>query len=252
MNRISLYMYRALILATLFLSVASNSQAQLQKTVALLKGDLQTADGTKLGNANISIFKSTEKILSTRSNEDGSFTAVLQPNTTYRIAVNHPLYFYHEDTIVVPALDKYAEIPYHGSVRPLRDGQVFEVSTQIFAYGSSTLNPAVAGQLEEIVTAMKHNQRLTLSIIVYPDQSIKNPKKDVAQDRLCAARASAFMSYFLAKNIPQKSVTVTRSQLASSAEGRFPVEITEVKKKKSKKMTVLVPQFAEIVAHVMS
>jgi hypothetical protein len=60
------------------------------------------------------------------------------------------------------------------------------------------------------------------------------------------------MSYFLAKNIPQKSVTVTRSQLASSAEGRFPVEITEVKKKKSKKMTVLVPQFAEIVAHVMS
>src|SRR6266542_4074213 len=102
MTRISL---RAAIL-TFTLAVPALSFAQ-QKVVTLLEGDAISMTGSKPSGVAISILRGIEKVNSTKTNSEGKFTAVLQPNATYRIQFQSNEFFYHEDTIVVPALEKY-------------------------------------------------------------------------------------------------------------------------------------------------
>ena len=241
----------ATLVVVLFFAVQVPASAQLLKTVALLKGEIASTAGDHPSGATISIYKGTDKIATTRTNPDGKFTAVVPPDGMYRITVNHPSFIFAEDSIAVPASDKYEEIAFHTTIRPLRDGQSFDFPTPVFLQGSARLEASIADQLEDIVSALKHNPKLTLGITVYPDKQLAGVKAS-NEDQLVAQREAAIVSFFLSRNITSKTVTVSKSS-AVPAEGRFPQTVTIAGKKKKSKpttVTVLVPQYIDIVAHL--
>ena len=238
-----------LLLLTALLGSNNTASAQLQKTVAMLKGDVVGQDGEKVSGVSIAIYNGTDKLTTTRSTNEGKFSAILQPGNTYRVTFTHPSFLFDEETITAPASEKYLEIPLHASLKPLRDGQSFTITQPIFDQKSSTISQAAIPQLDAIVTVMKHNPKVSLAITVYPDQPIKS-KKDAKQEQLTLGRSSAVTSYLLANGISETSFTITRSNTVP--EGRFPTTVTTpaTKKKKAKTTQVLIPQYIDIVAHL--
>jgi len=245
------------LVAILFCSLlALPGYAQMSKSVALLKGDVSLADGTKLPGISVSIFKGTEKTSSTKTSPEGKFTTILQPNATYRIAISNNGYMYHEENLTVPVLDAYQEMPVHVILMPLRDGQPFDLPTPIFAPKSSTIDPVSISALDRIIEEMKHNAKLSIAVKVYPDAPVKS-KKDADQQKLASARETAIRSYFLGKNINASRFTVA-SDPSVVPPGRFPPLATAPppapKKKKGAAALPpgLIPQYIEITAHVAS
>ncbi len=234
----------------LILALSTPATAQLQKTVCLLKGELVTSDGQKLSGATVAIYNGTEKVTTTRSNTDGKFTAIVHPATTYRVTFTHPQYSYNEETVVVPATEKYLEVPLHASLRPLHDGQAFALSQPVFMEKSATIEQSALSQLDEIVNEVKHNPKLTLTITVYPDHPIKNPKKDVKEQQLAAGRSNAITSFLLSNGVSAKSFSIVKS--TDVPDGQFPRTITTAAKKKKKATTerVMIPQYVQIQAHL--
>jgi hypothetical protein len=239
----------------LTLSLFSNPVfAQLQNTVALLKGDIATAEGDKISGATIAIYKGTDKVLTTHTNEEGKFTSVLHPGNTYRLTINHPNYLYSEEIVSIPESEKYLEVPFHASIKPLQDGKIYDLPQPVFMPGSTTMEQSAVDNFEEIVSTVKHNSKLTLSIMVYPDAPIKGGKKDAKADAkqqaIVLGRATAIASFFTTRGISDKSVAVTQAKTVPV--GRFPqtVVVTKGKKGKPKSTTILVPQYVEIVTHL--
>lgn len=244
------------------LTVASNASAQISRSVGLLKGEVTLADGTPLANVPIVVFRETERVTSTKSNPEGKVTAILQPNATYRIAVNSSGYMFQEDTIRVPPLSAYQEFPLHIVLTPLRDGQSFDLSIPVFEPRSRDVSAAAFPELDRIADELRHNQKLSVSVVVYPDAPVKS-KKDAAQKSLAAAREMSMRSYFLGKNVPDSRFTV-ESVTTTVHEGRFPmpasseapakVSKSSGRKKKSvaEAKPTLFPQYVEILAHVAS
>lgn len=230
------------------LLVAGGANAQIQKTVTLLKGEV-VSEGQKVAGCQVSIYKGTEKVFTTKSNSEGKFTATLPPNTTYRVAFTSGKHLFHEEMLVVPAMEKFAETKLHASLRPLRSGETFPLTAMVFAPKSSLIEGAAATQLEEIAKIAKSNPKLSLIIKVYPDATTK-AGKDAAQQKLVASRASAVMSFLLSKGIQQKSFEIEQNSSAPPSGGKFSVEVTETKKKKKITKTVLVPQYIEVTTKI--
>ncbi len=246
---------------------AQISHGQISKSVGLLKGDVTLSDGTPIANVPIAIFKGTDRLSTPKSSPDGKISTILQPSATYRFVVNSSDYLYHEDTLVIGALKAYQEFPIHIVLSPLKDGQAFELPLPVFAPKSQEILACATPGFDRIIDQMKHNQKLSTSITVYPDAPVKT-KKDAAQKSLAASRETAIRSYFLGKGISESRFSV-QSEIASIPPGKFqpndPVfpprsadpPATSKKKKKGKApaasaSNALVPQYIEVVAHIAS
>jgi outer membrane protein OmpA-like peptidoglycan-associated protein len=240
---------RLVALATLMLFISSGASAQLQNTVCLLKGDLVGGDGQKLSGATIGIYNGTEKVTTTRSNSEGKFTAILKPATTYRVTFTAPMCAYDEETVVVPATDKYLEIPLHAALKAMHDGQPFALAQPVFSDQSATVEISAIPQLDDIINEVKHNPKLSLSITVYPDHPIKSAKKDAKEQQLAASRSNAITSYLMSNGVSEKSYTIERA--TTVPEGQFPrtAEVVTTKKKK-KGVPSLMPQYIQIIARL--
>ena len=236
-------------LAALFLVLFSTSTAgaQLQKVMTLVKGSV-TVEGQPANGVSVAIYKGTEKVFTTKSNKEGKFTATLQPNTNYRVTFTNNSYQFREEQLAIPTMDKYAETAMSVSLKPLRSGEAFALSSVIFKPKSSTIESQGATHLEDIITTVKQNPKLTLDITVYPDQTIKG-KKQAGEETLLASRAVAVKSFLLSRGLTEKQFNVTSDKTAPS-DGKFAMEITEVKKKKAIRKTVMVPQYIRVVGRV--
>ncbi len=243
---------------------AQSSRAQISKSVGLLKGEITLSDGTPLANVPVTIFKGTDILTTTKSSPEGKITTILQPNAVYRLRVNASNYLYHEDTLTLGTLKTYQEFPVHIVLFPLKDGQVFELSSPVFAPKSQQLLRGAQPEFDRIVEQMKHNPKLSATITVYPDAPIKS-KKDAAQKTLAASREMSMRSYFLNKGISESRFSVV-TETTSIPPGifqrndpAFPTAAADPppsKKKKKTKTTPtpsgLVPQYVEVVAHIAS
>jgi hypothetical protein len=258
-NRISLF----IVILSL---IAVQSNAQITKTVGLLKGSVTLADGTPLANIPVTILKGNDVLNTTKSSPDGKITSILQPGATYRIRVNTSGYLYYEDTLSLGALKSYQEFPVHITLSPLADGQAFSLPLPVFAPKSQSILSCAQPEFDRIIEQMKHNPKLSASITVYPDMPVKT-KKDAAQKTLAASREMSIRSYFLGKGISESHFSVA-SEIASVPPGKFqpndpvfpPSTATTAPSKKKKKKTKaseptapsLVPQYIEVVAHMAS
>ncbi len=242
----------------------SPSQAQLSKSVGLLKADVTMSDGSPAADVPIAIFRGVDRISTTKSSPEGKVTTILQPNSTYRFVVSSTDYLYHEDTLNIGSLKSYTEFPLHIVVAPLHDGQTFELPAPVFSPRSQDILFGSHPELDRIVAQMKHNPKLSITATVYPDGMPKN-KKDNSQSILAAARQNTIRSYFLGNGISESRFSVT-SNTSSVPPGKFsptdpvfpaqsvaPVP-TKAKGKKKKSSAPeapgMVPQYVEIVAHV--
>ncbi len=230
---------------------------QLANVVALVKGEVTTTDGSHPGGLPLAFFKGTERVTSSKTKSDGKFTMVLNPGATYRIVFNDPQYMYHEDTLVIPPLTAYQEIPVAVTLTPLHDGQRFEIGTPVFLPKTTTIDPRGAIAIDKILSEMRHNAKLSLSITVYPDKPVTS-KKDAMQEKIATARAASLRSWLLSKNIPSNRCEVT-SVTTTIPAGRFdlgPAYATsdepagKKKKKAAPQKPALVPQYVEITAHL--
>ena len=245
----------ALLAALFFMTAPSASEAQINKAVALVKGVVSGPDGKGVADVNITVFKGSERVNTTKSTPEGKFQIVLQPNGEYRITFSNSHFYYHEEQLSVPASDKYQEIKMQVGLKELQLGRPYSFSDLIFEPKSTNISQNVMSDLENIAGAVKRNSKVTLSITVYPDE-IPNGKKATIQNGIAASRKSALISFFLSKNVPTSSVSIEISNTVPMS-GKFQRTITEdpapVKGKKKKKApaiaitkNIMVPQYAEI------
>lgn len=237
-----------LTLLAIVLFSAGSASAQLQKVITLLKGEVTNAEGQPAADVSVGIYKGTEKVFTTKSNKEGKFTATLQPNTTYRVTFANNNYQFREQPLVIPALEKYQETPMRVSLTALKSGEAFAISSLVFKPKSSTIEPDAARHLEDIITVVKQNPKLTLEITVYPDVTIKN-KKQTADETILASRAVAVQSFLISRGLSDRQFEITQNKTTPS-DGKFATEIVEVKKKKEIKKTVMVPQYIRVVGKV--
>ena len=233
----------------LTLLFTGSANAQLQKVVTLVKGEVTNAEGQAASDVSVAIYKGTEKIFTTKSNKEGKFNATIAPNATYRVTFNNSNYQFAEQQLVVPAMDKFQETPLRMTLKTLKNGEPFLITTQIFKPKSSMIEAEGATRLEDIVTTVKQNPKLTLDITVYPDATIKNSKKQSADETLLASRASAVKSLLMSRGLAEKQFNVIQEKTTPS-DAKFEVEIVEVKKKKETRKKVKVPQYIRVVGRV--
>src|ERR1019366_4961557 len=165
---------RVSFLVVLIMSFATQTgNAQISKSVGLLKGDVTLSDGTPVANVPIGIFKGVDRVSTPKSSPDGKISTILQQSSTYRFVVNSSDYMYHEDTLKIGALKSYQEFPIHIVLTPLKDGQTFDISKPVFPPRSQAILSGSLPELDRIVDQMKHNPKLSASITVYPDAPVK-------------------------------------------------------------------------------
>ena len=255
---------RAIIALTAFFFISQYevSSAQINKAVALVKGDAVTAAGAVATDVSITTYKGSERINTTKVTPEGKFQIVLQPNTQYRVTFSSSNYYFHEEQLSIPASDKYQEVHMHVTLTALEVGKPYTFSNLIFEPKSSDISQNVMAEMDNIANAMKHNSHLTVSATVYPDESPMG-KKAAAQNGLAASRKSALMSYFSSKNIPSSNVTIEISNnvpASGSFERIVTTDAAPVKSKKKKKAPapgvmgkkMMVPQYAVIVMNMGS
>jgi len=228
---------------------------QLANVVALIKGEVTSADGSHPGGVPIIFFKGTERVTTSKTKTDGKFTMVLNPGATYRIVFSDPHFMYHEDTLVIPPLTAYQEIPVSVTLTPLNDGQKLDIGSPVFLPKGTSIDPRGGAVLDKIVSEMKHNAKLTLSITVFPDKPVSS-KKDAMQEKIATARAANLRSWMLGKNIPSTRYEVNTVTTFVPA-GKFDLGYSATdepsgkkKKKSSPAKPMLVPQYVEIIAHL--
>ena len=245
---------------------SSAQLGNLSRAVGMIKGDVVGEDGAPLSGINVTILRGTERVTTTKTKPDGKFTNILQPNGMYRFVVNETQYAYHEDTIMVPALDKYREFSLHIVLTRMHDGEAFSLDDPVFLPQSSTIGDAAMKRLDAIVDLLRHNVKLSLNVTVYPDWEIRS-KKDAPQQTLVDGRATSMRSFLLGKSIPPSRYSVAigtvvppgKFKIAGVTPPTPPADASAKKGKKKKadapvatKSNVLVPQYVEIVAHLAS
>ena len=249
-----------LVATTIFCTQSAHAQIarQLANVVALVKGNVTSTDGSHPGGVPLALVKGTERVTTTKTKPDGSYSLIVNPNAMYRIIVNDPHYMYHEDTVNVPQLSAYEEIPVSTTITPLTDGQMFSLNVPIFMPKATALDPKGTAELDKIATEMRHNPKLSITATVYSDRPVS--KKDAAQAQIATARAANLRSYFMSKGIPSSKYEVTAVSDHVPA-GKFDIagysatEEHAAKGGKKKKAAaapakVLVPQFVEVTAHL--
>jgi hypothetical protein len=241
---------------------SGTSSAQLSKVVALVKGNVTTPSGSPVSDVSITFYKGSERVNTTKSTSEGKFTQITQPGTQYRVTCSGGNYYYHEETLSVPASDVYQTVPMSVTMRELEIGRPYSFPNLIFEPKSADISSSVMPDLEAIALAMKHNAKLTVSVTVYPDEAASG-KKAAVQNSLADSRKAALLSFFLSKNIPQANVTIEISQNVPT-NGSFERTVTTdppatkgKKKKKAPAATasakkVMVPQYAELVMQMAS
>ena|SRR5579872_3544995 len=248
-----------------FLILSHVSLAQMNKVTALLRGDAVSSSGGPATDVSVTIYKGTDVANKTKLTPEGKFTAILQPGTQYRVTFGGGKYYFHEEQLSVPASDQFQNVPMHVTLKELELGRPYNFTNLIFEPNSSIISAAATTEMESIAAAMKHNQKLTITATVYPDQ-MPSGKNAAAQNALAASRKSAILAFFISKNIPSTNISVTISTNVSSS-GTFERVIMQDatpvkgKKKKGKKAAataaaagkkVMVPQDAEIVMQMPS
>lgn len=236
-------------------AITDCATAQITHSVGLLKGEVTLADGTPIANVPVTIFRGVERVTSTKSNPQGQITAVLQPNGVYRFAIVENGYMYAEDTLSVPTLSAYREFPVHITLTPMHDGELLALPQPVFEPRSHDVEPGGESELDAIAYQIKHNPKLSISVVVYPDAPVRT-KKDAAQKSLANARASSIRSYFASKGLGDRFSVETVT--TSVPEGRFaaPANLTSHAKQSRKKGHAdssepsLIPQYVEVMAHV--
>lgn len=231
---------------------------QLANVVALVKGSVTSSDGSHPSGLPLIFLKGTERVTSTKTKPDGTYTMIVNPNAMYRIVVNDPHYMYHEDTVNVPQLSAYQEIPISTNVTPLNDGQQLPLNVPIFLPKATAVDAKGALELDRIANEMKHNAKLSIAATVYSDRPVS--KKDANQQQMATARAANLRAYFMGKGIPSSKYEVSAVSDHVPA-GKFDIagytaaEEPSTKGGKKKKaaaapVKTLVPQFVEITAHI--
>jgi hypothetical protein len=228
------------------------SFAQGNKPVALLKGEVSSAKGGKIPDVTVTIFKGTERVNSGKTNSDGKFQIILQGGADYRIAYSNNNYYYKEESLNIPVLDKYKEIPLSETLRELELGTPYPFNALVFEPRSSKIEQSVMGDLENIANVAKRS-KLSLKVTVFPDEA-PSGKKAKEQNDLAGARKAAITSFFLSKNITTSSLSVEiNTKVPPGKYERTLADVPETTKKKKGKSKppapkkVLVPQYAEIV-----
>jgi hypothetical protein len=245
---------RILTLSFALLFIVPALYAQGNKPVALVKGEVTDQSGTKLADVQVSAYKGGERINSVKTSKEGKFQVILQPSADYIIQFSHPDYYFQEERISVPALEKFQEMPVNARLRPLELNKPYDFSAMIFEPSTSSISPAASEELENLVNLVKRN-KLSLRVTVFPDQTPSGANANKQND-LAEARKSAITSYFASKNLSGGSFNVTINN--SPGPGKFERMITETvetpPKKKTGKPTVktttrkaLVPQYIEVV-----
>jgi hypothetical protein len=248
-----------LVATTIVFAQTANAQIarQLANVVALVKGSVAAADGSHPAGLPLVFLKGTERLTTTKTKPDGTFTMVVNPNAMYRIVVNDPHYMYHEDTVNVPQLSAYEEILVSVYVTPLNNGQRLDPQTPVFLPKATAIDAKGTAELEKIANEMKHNAKLSIAVNVYADKPVS--KKDPSQQQIATARAANLRSFFLGKNIPSSRYDVNAVS-DHVPEGKFDLgpgyasadePVTKGKKKKqAAPVKTLVPQFVEITARL--
>ena len=239
-----------------YLLFATSLLAQGNKPVALMKGEVESSDGEKISGVQVSVSKGSENINNVKTNSEGKFQIILKPDANYTVAFSHPKYYFKEEKVTVPDLDKYREIPIKVSMRPLELNRPYKFNALIFEPKSAKIENAVMSDLENIAVAVKRN-KVSLKITAYPDES-PTGKKASAQTGLANSRKSALTSFFLTHGVTASSFScdVNNNQpTTASFERMVTAEPADGsgKKKKGKGKTPtgavkkMVPQYAEIV-----
>lgn len=251
-------MRKYLILLVLGLIITGSSQvfAQASKVVALLKGVVTSTSGEKLKDVQVIVYKGGERVNTGKTNSEGKFQIILQPNAEYRIGYSHAEYYYKEESLPIPALEKYMEVPVSATLKELEFGKPYPLSTLIFEPRSATISQGVMSDLEGLAQVMKRNNKISLAITVYPDEAPMG-KSAAKQNDLANSRKAAITTFMLSKNISNYTVTINNSVPPGRYERTLVMteEPTTSKKKSKKKAApaksvskkVMVPQYAEFV-----
>ena len=249
--------YLILLAFSLFcISASSTSFAQASKIVALLKGQVKTLSGENLKDVQVIVYKGAERLNTGKTNSDGKFQIIVAPGAEYRVGYSHASYYYKEETLNIPASDKYQEVPLTAALKELEFGKPYPLTSLIFEPRSSTIESSVMSDLEGLAQIMKRNNKISLAITVYPDE-VPAGKNAAKQNDLANSRKAAISSFMLSKNISNFSININTSVPQGKYE-RTLVTTEEPaatgKKKKAKKAAakstskkVMVPQYAEFV-----
>lgn len=252
--------HRIAFAVALIAAVTSVASAQMNKVVALVKGEIVNQSGAKVPDVSVQVYKGSEKVNTTKSTSEGTFQVILTPGTEYKLICSNAKYYYHEQMLSIPTLEKYQIIPITVPMRALEIGTPYPFTNMVFEPKSSTVSPNVASDLDQIAAQMKRNGKLTLSVTVYPDVA-GTSASSAAETELANARKNAIAGYFMSKGLSASSVAVTVSTTLGPGkfERMITKEATEVivkgkkkapKKKKGKApapVKMMVPQTADVV-----
>ncbi len=239
------------------LITAGGASAQINKAVALIKGEIHSPDGGIVKDVVIQIYKGSEKVNNTKSTIEGKFQAVLQPNATYRFICSNPNYYYMEQELNIPSLEKYQEIPVSITMRKLEVGMPFPFKAPVFEPRSASISKDVMVDLDGISAQMKRNNKISLSVTVYPDEMPSGKKASVQTD-LANSRKSALSAYFLSKGITTSSMSISTSnavptgifERAAVAEDPKNAKVKKKKKQPAAAKTMKAPQTAVLIMSV--
>ncbi len=253
---------RMLMIAALALAITNSpSRSQMSKVVALVKGEVRSSSGSSVPDVQIQVYKGSEKVNSTKTTNEGKFQMVINPGADYKLICSNPKYYFTEQALSIPALEKYKEIPVTVTMRPLELGTPFPFSQPVFEPQSSTVSANVTADLDNIAAQLKRNSKLVLNVTVYPDMT-PSGKNANAQNDLATARKNAIAGYFLSKGLSASNVNVTISTNVGPGKFDRTVSVDDMaavsskskkKKKPSKKPTtqnIKFPQTTDVVMQV--
>jgi len=149
-----------------WLAASVSASAQLSVVVLLRGTVVDSTTGTPVGTEFELRDLSGKRLQMGRSDSrTGNFELVLQPGQSYVLTFRGYNVLRRSDTVRIPAVREYTELPMRFSVRVLRKGMEL-LRLHAFDPGSTTLRPQARQQLEELVQLLNRNRSLRVSVHV--------------------------------------------------------------------------------------
>ncbi len=149
-----------------WLTASVSAPAQLSVVVLLRGTVVDSTTGTPVGTEFELRDLSGKRLQMGRSDSrTGNFELVLQPGQSYVLTFRGYNVLRRSDTVRIPAVREYTELPIRFSVRVLRKGMEL-LRLHAFDPGSTTLRPQARQQLEELVQLLNRNRSLRVSVHV--------------------------------------------------------------------------------------
>jgi len=149
-----------------WLAASASASAQLSVVVLLRGTVVDSTTGTPVGTEFELRDLSGKRLQMGRSDSrTGSFELVLQPGQSYVLTFRGYNVLRKSDTVRIPAVREYTELPMRFSVLVLRKGMEL-LRLHAFDPGSTTLRPQARQQLEELVQLLNRNRSLRVSVHV--------------------------------------------------------------------------------------